>query len=69
MPGDIAISVPDRLYGYSALALVGQHDVVGGPDRVEAQPLGRLGDRQEHLLAVVEADVRERDSDPHRASL
>ena len=67
MPGDIATSVPERWYGYWLAALVGKHDVVRGPDRVEAEALGRLGDGQQHLLAVIEPDVRKRDPDAHAA--
>ena len=42
----------------AARALVGERHVVRGPDGVEPEALRRLGDRQDHLLAVVEPDVR-----------
>jgi hypothetical protein len=36
---------------------VWKEHVVGSPHGVDAEPLRRLGDRQQHLLAVIEADV------------
>jgi len=57
----VPVNDPHFLYagdGASDLALVRQRDVMRHPHGVEAEPLGRLRDRQHHLLAVVEAHVR-----------
>src|SRR5205085_12614230 len=57
------------LVGIVASPLVREHYVVRGPERVEAELLGGGRDREQHLLAVIQPDVRERYSDAHSRTL
>ena len=50
---------PSALYGYVEEWLTRQHNVVGGPDGVEAGCLGLLSD-EPHCGRIVHADGRER---------
>ena len=58
MPGDIATSVPECWYGYRLVRSYGRVTWCATHTESKPEPLGRLGHRQHHVLAVIEADVR-----------